>query len=115
MKKSVVENTTTNCDLQEAVFFANKVYTAVNNWKVIYSTNTSTSTKRTHADIFHISLLTVPELIFVTNITNYICGEISAFYTEFEQFMEFYSSLFRFFFSKYMWRIISAEKNLCGE
>ena len=37
------------------------------------------------------------------------CGEISAFYTEFEQFMEFYRSLCRFC-SKSMWRKICAEK-----
>ena len=37
------------------------------------------------------------------------CGEISAFYTEFEQFMEFYQSLCRFC-SKSMWRKICAEK-----
>ena len=41
-----------------------------------------------------------PELIFVTNITNYICGEksvmsggISDFCKEFEQFMEFSRNL----------------------
>ena len=59
------------------------------------------------------------DLIFVTNIRNYIrgekscCGEISAFYTEFEQFMEFYRSL-GLFCSKSMWRKISAEK-ICVE
>ena len=42
------------------------------------------------------------------------CGEISAFYIEFEQFMEFYRSLCRFY-SKSMWRKICAEKNLYGE
>ena len=58
---------------------------------------------------------TKPELIFVTNITNYIrgeklsCGEIWSFYKEFEQFMEFYQSLCRFCFQ------IDAEKNLPGE
>ena len=36
-------------------------------------------------------------------------GEISAFYTEFEQFMEFYRSLCRFC-SKSMWRKICPEK-----
>ena len=55
------------------------------------------------------------DLVFVTNIINYICGEklscgeISAFYTEFEQFMEFYQSLCRFC-SKSMWRKICVEK-----
>ena len=40
---------------------------------------------------------------------NLPCGEISAFYTEFEQFMEFYRSLGHFC-SKSMWRKICAEK-----
>ena len=57
-----------------------------------------------------------PELIFVTDVTDYIpgakklsYGEISAFYTEFEQFMEFYRSFGRFC-SKSMWRKICVEK-----
>ena len=56
-----------------------------------------------------------PELIFVTDITDYIpgekvsCGEISAFYTEFEQFMEFLSNFMQCLFQIYV------EKNLCGE
>ena len=41
------------------------------------------------------------------------CGETSAFYTEFEQFMEFYHRLCRFC-SKSMWRKICAEK-ICVE
>ena len=41
------------------------------------------------------------------------CGEISAFYTEFEQFMEFYQSFCRFC-SKSMWRKICVEK-ICAE
>ena len=49
------------------------------------------------------------ELIFVTNITNYICGEnllcgeISDVCKEFEQFMEFYRNLCGFC-SKSLWR-----------
>ena len=60
-----------------------------------------------------------PDLLFVTNITNYICGEklscgeISAFFTEFEKIMEFYRSLCCFC-SKSMWRQICAEK-ICVE
>ena len=38
-----------------------------------------------------------------------LCGEISAFYTEFEQFMEFLSKFMTFLFQTYV------EKNLCGE
>ena len=41
------------------------------------------------------------------------CGEISAFYTEFEQFMEFYWSLCCFC-SQSMWRKICGEK-ICVE
>ena len=58
---------------------------------------------------------TPAELIFVTNITNYICGEKTvmwrnfSFYTEFEQFMEFLSK-----FTPYLFQIY-VEKNLCGD
>ena len=44
---------------------------------------------------------------------NLLRGEISAFYTEFEQLMEFYQSLGHFC-SKSMWRKICAEK-ICVE
>ena len=37
------------------------------------------------------------------------CAEILAFYTEFEQFMEFLSKFMLFLFQIYV------EKNLCGE
>ena len=55
------------------------------------------------------------KLIFVTNITNYIRGgkirgEMSAFYTEFEQSMESYRS----FCFKSMWRNFCSEK-ICVE
>ena len=64
--------------------------------------------------------IVLPELIFVTDITdisvekNLSCGEISDFYKEFEQFMEFLSKFMPFFVQ------ICVEKNLaqkcvCGE
>ena len=53
----------------------------------------------------------ISQIIFVEKKLS--CGEISAFYTEFEQFMEFYRS-FCCFCSKSMWRKICAEK-ICVE
>ena len=44
-----------------------------------------------------------------TDITDYICGEISDFCKEFEQFMAFYRNLCRFG-SKFVWRKLCVEK-----
>ena len=59
---------------------------------------------------------TFSDLIFVTDITDYIyvekilsCGEISDFCKDFEQFMAFYPNLCHFRF-KFVWRKICVEK-----
>ena len=93
MKESQVENTTTNCDLQEVVILLTK-FTLQSIIGKLFTVHPST--KRAHADIFHISLLTVPELIFVTNITNYICGEKNCHVEKFQLSIQNLNNLWSF-------------------
>ena len=60
------------------------------------------------------SIFSGTDLIFVTDITDYICGEILDFCKEFEQFMASYRNLCRFC-SKFFVDKNPCGENLCGE
>ena len=64
----------------------------------VYSSSTSSG-----------SIFSGTDFIFVTDITDYICGEILDFCKEFEQFMTFYRNLCSFCFKFFV------DKNPCGE